>query len=278
MRAVKVVGMLGLLVVMLALTGCFRQVQVPSGYVGKLLHPSGFDSKLLQPGQVNIGSASIVGKQSKLVILEATTITIQEQFRAREQSADGQDHRILTRDGVPVSVDMYVRIALPDDTDTLNSIFLLATPTPTDNPFISTISLQSIYYRFAEMDVRNRIRDIITRYANFQELLTNYTEINRLVALAAVDAFKASTIPLKLQDAQLSQVLPDPQVWDSEVKRKAAQAQIETIEQVGQAMISNPGYQEFLKWQSLEKIAASGDLIIITDAGSSTVPIVVNPK
>lgn len=252
--------------------------QVPAGYVGKLLTPSGWDSALLPPGQVNIGAGSCTGKQSKLVLLEATTITILETFRDAVASTDKVDHRIITKDGVPTSVDMYVRVNVPDDATSRNNIFALMTPTGAAGSNVYTITLQNIYARFVEMDVRNRVRDIICSQPNFQGVLSNYDAVNKQVAAAVIQAFKDDHVPLILQDAQLSQVLPDPQVWDSEVKLKAAEAQIQAIEKIGDAMANTPGYQNFLKWQTLQNIAQTGNLIVITDGNSDSTPgIVINP-
>lgn len=276
----KFIAIALLLVVALSLlfTGCYQTVAIPSGYIGRILTPSGWDSSILPPGQVNIGAGSMAGKQSKLVLVEATTITVLETFRDAATSDDKHDHRIITKDGVPTSVDMYVRLGLPDDKNLRNRIFLEATPEAfLGNPNISVITLRNVYYRFVEMDIRNRVRDVVSSYERFQDLLTNYSEVNKKVASAAIAAFKDSGVPLILQDAQLSQVLPDPQVWDSEVKKKAAEAFQDQISIIGQAVASNPAYLEYLKWQALQAIAATGNLIIVTDG--NTVPgLVVNPS
>jgi hypothetical protein len=249
---------------------------VPSGFVGKILYPTGFDDKLLAPGQINLGVQQINGQKTRIVYLESTTVTIVEQFRAAGQSGDGQDHRIVTRDGVPTVVDMYVRLMLPDDEQSQNNIFLQITPTPsTTNPFESYIMLKDIYAKFVEMDTRNRVRSILSSYENFQDILINYDEANDRVTKSVIEAFKDSGVPLKLQDAQLSQVLPDPQVWDSEVKKKAAEALESQIQTLGQMIASNPGYLDYLKWQTLKDIATVGSangtntLIIVTGEDSS---------
>jgi regulator of protease activity HflC (stomatin/prohibitin superfamily) len=269
-------GFATILVTLLA-SGCGYITQIPSGYVGKVLNPTGFDTAVLQPGQVNLGA------RGYLVLLEATSVTVAEKFRAADQSDDKQDHRIITRDGVPVTIDMYVRVALPSDATIMNNIFLLATPTGTEKPRVSKIALQDIYTRFAQLTVRGKVREIIAGYDNFQAVTAHYAEINRQVGLAVVQVFTDSVVPLKLQDAQLSQVLPDPQVWDAEVKKKTADVQVYTINQVGQAMADNPGYQEFLKWQSLQTIASTAaqsgnNMIIITDGSAPAPGIVVNPQ
>lgn len=277
-----IAAVLLILVMILPLTGCFQTVTVPSGYIGRILTPSGFDKTILPPGQVNIGAGSFTGQQSKLVLVEATTITVLETFRDKDASTDKQDHRIITKDGVPVSVDMYVRLGLPDDLASRDKIFLTVTPEPTDyNKNISTIALKNIYARFVEMDVRNRVRDIISSYDKFQDVLIGYSVANKKVTAAAIAAFKDSAVPLILQDAQLSQVMPDPQVWDSEVKKKASEAYEGQISTLGKAMAENPAYLEYLKWQALQAIAASAadkgnNLIIVTD-GKSSPGFVINP-
>lgn len=282
-KLVSIILVVIILAMMLPLTGCFQTVTVPSGYIGRILNPSGWESAILPPGQVNIGAGSITGQQSKLVLIEATTITYLETFRDAAASDDKHDHRIITRDGVPVAVDMYVRLTLPNDKSMRDRIFMEVTPEPwPENKNISVITLYNVYKRFVEMDVRNRVRDIVSSYDKFQDLLgAGYGEANRKITAAAIAAFKTANIPLNLEDAQLSQILPDPQVWDSEVKKKAAEAFQDQIGIIGRSIKDNPDYLEYLKWQALQAIAATGaakgnNLIIVTD--SKTTPgLVINP-
>ena len=253
-----------------SLTGCFSVYTVPSGHIGKILTPSGFEKDVIPSSQVNLGTTGCNQQQSRLVILESTTITILEKFRDAASSDDANDHRIMTADGVPTVVDMYVRVALPDDTSIVNNIFLTVTPEETKQSLVSLITLKNIYTRFVEMDTRNRVRAIISTYPNFQSIIDNYKKVNKEVAEAIIQAFKDNNVPLKLQDAQLSQVLPDPQVWDSEVKKKSAEALQGQIAAIGETIAANPSYLEYLKWQALQNIAAAGsasgvNTIIITD-------------
>lgn len=265
-RAISIVVLIVMFMgLLLGATGCWRMTVIPSGYIGKILTPSGFNKEFLPPGQVNLGGASCVGNQSRLVILENTTMTQVEMFRDSKSSNDGQDHRIVTKDGVPTTVDMYVRVTLPDDNEIKNLIFLQVTPEKSDNELIAKITLANIYARFVEMDTRNRVRDVISKYLNFQDVLNNYSKVNQEVTAAVIAAFKDSHVPLKLQDAQLSQVLPDPQVWDSEVKKKASEALQSQIQALGETIASNPSYIKYLQWQAMQEIAKTGNLIIVTD-------------
>lgn len=263
--------------------GCFQTVTIPSGYIGRILTPTGWDARIMPPGQVNIGAGSYSGRQSKLILIEATTITVLETFRDATVSDDKHDHRIITGDGVPVAVDMYVRLGLPPDQKTRDRIFMEVTPEPwPGNTNISVITLKNIYSRYVEMDTRNRVRDTVSSYEKFQDLLgAGYTTANKRITAATIAAFKESNVPLILEDAQLSQVLPDPQVWDSEVKKKAADAFKDQIGIIGAAIKDNPYYLDYLKWQALQAIAATGavkgnNLIIVTD-GEEAPGIVVNP-
>jgi len=267
----KAFALLVAVFVLIVAPACWNMHFVPSGYQGRIINPTGFDKKMIPPGQVNLGSQSCTGNQSHMVLLESTTVVVQEQFRGAEISTDHADHRIVTADGVPANVDFYVRMVLPADQKTIDRIFLEVTPENTNDPLETKITLSNIYGRYVEMDIRNRVRAILSGYKNFQDILINYNEANAQVKAAAIAAFEESHVPLKMEDAQLSQVLPDPQVWDSEVKKKAAEALQSQISDIGQMIASNPGYLKYLQWQALKDIATVGSA-----KGTNTIIIVAD--
>jgi regulator of protease activity HflC (stomatin/prohibitin superfamily) len=282
---ITVIALVSLIVSAIGFNSCTTAMYyIPAGYVGRIMTPSGWDEKILEPGQINLGVAGANGQFSTLVLLEATTITVEEQFRSADFSSDKQDHRILTKDGVPTTVDMYVRLMLPDDEAVRNNIFVQVTPEKYgDDPREKVITLNNVYKRFTELDIRNKVRTIISAQANFQSVLANYSNMNDQITAAALKAFADNHVPLKLQDAQLSQIMPDPQVWDSEVKSKASEALKTQIEAIGQATANNPGYLEYLKWQTLNTAFANGNnTIVITDGnnnnGNQGLGLVIDPS
>ena len=108
------------LAVMALSTACTVEMHnVPAGFVGRILTPTGWDATIAESGQIDLKSKDNQGRYAVLVLMESTTTTVKEQFLAAGQDpkrkTDGTDHRILTKNGTPLSVDFYVRCMLPDD-------------------------------------------------------------------------------------------------------------------------------------------------------------------
>jgi len=68
---------------------------------------------------------------------------------------------------------------------------------------------------------------------------------------------------------QLSNVKQDPAVFKAQNDLAAAAAQADAIAKIGEAIRRNPEYREYMKWQFLKEIAATG-----TQKGTSTLIVV----
>ena len=74
-----------MLVVLLAsaigISGCTTNVvNIPAGFVGKMLTPTGWQDKWLEAGQVDLGVKNSNGTYNTLVLLEVTSTTVKESF------------------------------------------------------------------------------------------------------------------------------------------------------------------------------------------------------
>lgn len=256
--------------IMAVLNGCSSYHEVPTGNVAKVLTPTGFQDKIWESGMVDLGEAGNGGQQNILVLLEANSTTVKEQFLSADASADKQDHRILTKNGAPLSVDVYLRAIVPKDDRVRNSIFLQVTPAvhPTDAR-VRQITLKEVYERFAAMDVRNRIRETFSNYEDYKAVMADYQNVNKRITELIFEVFKLNKVPIDLQNVELSNVKPDPAVWIAENEKAAAESKVYSIEKIGQALQRNPRYIYFLQWQSAEKIAEVG-----SKNGTNTVVVV----
>lgn len=258
------------------LCSCGHDVQnIPAGYVGKILTPTGWASDIKEAGQVDLGTSNSDGTSNSLTILEITTTTVKEQFMGSEEAADKQDHRIRTKDGTPLIVDIYVQIATPTDEKTRNDIFQLITPTKTDNHKVSIINLTDIYNRFATQTIRSRTRSIFAHYPNADSIMQNYDRVNGEISLMVIQVIKESKAPFTIIGAQLSNVKEDEAILASKNKLVEAQNQIQTIEKIGRAVRENPGYLEIRRLEVLEKIGANtkSNLIVMDTKSSSVISI-----
>ena len=253
-----------LLLPIILLCGCAGHAvrSIPAGYMGKVLTPTGWEQSTLSAGQVDLRSADRNGNFSVLILLEATSTTVKEQFLEANADAvkqDNTDHRVTTKDGAPLSVDVYIRAMLPDDESTRNGIFTLVTPVADlHDDRIRRISIQNIYERFAQMKIRNNIRMIFSGYPTYREVAANYGRLNDQISTMVIRTFNEDRVPLKLQDVQLSNVKQDPAVFKAQNDLAAAEAQADAIAKIGEAIRRNREYREYMKWQSLKEIAATG--------------------
>ena len=259
----------------LFLSGCTGPAvrSIPAGYMGKVLTPTGWEQGTRSAGQVDLRNPDSNGNFSVLVLLEATSTTVKEQFLEANADAgkqDNTDHRVTTRDGAPLSVDVYIRAMLPDDESTRDRIFTLVTPmVDQQDSRVRRISIQNIYERFAQMKIRNNIRMIFAGYPTYKDVAANYGGINDRISGMVIKTFEEDHVPLKLQDVQLSNVKQDPAVFKAQNDLAAAEAQADAIAKIGEAIRKNPEYREYMKWQSLKEIAATG-----TQKGTNTLIVV----
>lgn len=266
-------------IVVLLLSSCQNTViNIPSGYVAKILTPTGFDTNVLSPGQVDIGVVGNNGQYSSLVLLEASTITAKESFGQSQGNSDKEDHRVMTKT-TPLTVDIYVQMAIPKDATLRNNAFSSITPKPTEIERVSVIKLEDVYTRFAKMTVRGKVRGIFSKYNDWTDVMNNYDKINAEIGLMVIQVFKNSNVPLELISVQLSNVKEDQRIWDSKNEQEAALQKVKSIEAIGAAMRNNPGYIQIRKWEVLEKIIESPNsakisLIVSDDKSPNyTIPV-----
>jgi hypothetical protein len=271
-KRIQLLTVLLIAVAVLGLSGCTAKVvNIPPGYVGKVLMPTGWKDGVIESGQVDIGQTDTDGRGNRLVLLEATSVTIKEVFDKANQNNNNEDHRIITMKGnnkMPLAVDIYVQVMVPDDPKMRDSIFAQVTPVPEkDNDRVSKITLEQVYNQFAKMTIRGKTRQIFTGYAGYDDVMLKYEAVSSLVAGMITNTFTVNKVPLKLIAGQLSNVKADETVWKAENDKASAAATASAIEQVGVALRSNPGYLEKYKWDVLKEIAGKQNLTIIVNDG-----------
>lgn len=120
----------------LMLAACEQSYQnIPPNYIGMKLTPTGYEDTIYTPGQVDIGTTSQSGQGNQLVLIQRSGVEIKEQFLGKEGNKDGADHRCLTQDQNPMTLDVRLVLALPDYSTPpgkkdLKTLFMLGNPTP----------------------------------------------------------------------------------------------------------------------------------------------------
>lgn len=251
------------------LVSCQNQKwNIPSGYVGKVLTPSGYQTGILEAGQVDLGEKDADGTANNLVLLEATSVTVKEQFN---KTGNDEDHRISLRgkDGTKyMTCDIYVQLSLPKEEKLRENAFVCVTATPngTDGR-VSTIKLEDIYDQFAQMNVRGKSREVFTPYKSIDDVLANMDKLNAEIGKIVSEVITSSGAPVQLMSVQLSNVKEDQTIVASKNKEEASEAEVNIINKVGAAINSNPKYVEYYKWQVISEIMkVNPKAVLILDA------------
>jgi hypothetical protein len=240
-------------VIALMFIGCQEYREIPAGFVGKILTPTGWEKGIREAGQVDIQQRNSNGTYNTLVLLEATSVAIKEHF-GKAEAAGGEDDRVIIGK-TPSTVDFYVRCMVADDAATRNSIFAQMTPTSCGDR-VSKITVDMIYNQFARMDVRSGVRKVLSKYPDIYYVQSHLDTVNDNGATMVISAFKASGVPLLMQNSQFSNIKMDETVWAAENQKQAALAQVEAITKIGQALRANPEYMLFKKYDTYKEIAS----------------------
>ena len=156
------------------LAACDQSYQnIPPNYIGMKLTPTGYEDTIYTPGQVDIGTTGAAGQGNQLVLIQRSGIEVKEQFLGKDGNKDGADHRCLTQDQNPMTLDVRLVLALPDYSTPqgkkdLRTLFTLGNPTSTQgNNRILLLSAGSVYEQQAQLQVRGHIRKVCSQYLDF---------------------------------------------------------------------------------------------------------------
>lgn len=270
------------------LGGCSSDfTNIPPNAVGMILTPTGYDGKVLTPGQVDIGIVNTTtGASNTLVLVQRSGTAIKESFAGPAANADHEDHRCLTGDRAPATVDVRMLLALPEpgtkngDAD-FQRLLLLGNPVADKNQKRTQwVSAESVYIDQAQQQARGRIRQTCAQYKNFEALLDAFADegpngLTHRVETAVAQTLAEAKIPLHIVNATVSNLKPDPSVTDAIAARLAAEKRKEAIQVITDFIAGDPSGSR-LKVYSLnviqEIIAKGGDnghnTIFMTDVAS----------
>ncbi|HEY2446857.1 MAG TPA: SPFH domain-containing protein [Rhizomicrobium sp.] len=201
------------------LAGCGRwspeYFSVPAGYVCRVLGPNGFEGDFEEAGQINLGGQGVGGIENRVVCLQTTTVQVEEQM-VQDDPRDHQDHRILTKVGNRVAIDVYVRMIVPHDRAIWTSVLAQVTPTvDQNNPRFSYIDVADIYQIYGHQEVRGFIRDLGPHYESDLDMNNDRQSIANKVTAQLANRLGELHAPLELQGVTISNIAPDPTVQNA---------------------------------------------------------------
>jgi len=258
---------------MIALFSSCSQIRnVPPQFAGRILSPTGWEDKIYSPGQVDIGEVDVSGRGNSLVLIQMSAFAIKEQFLGAQATDDKEDHRVFTADKTPVTLDVRIMLTAPDavdDPDSVKRFFTLGNPASSKNDNrVMFITLESIYEEQAQLQVRGKIRDIVSKYANFDEAFAKRSDLNAEIRTVLTATLKERQIPLIIVDCQISNIKPDPLVWQNQVRVQAADADIQAMKMIQGYLDANPSARLIFTLNQLKEIAR-----ISSENGNNTIII-----
>jgi hypothetical protein len=235
----------------LILAACYQSYQnIPPNYIGMMLTPTGYEDTIYTPGQVDIGTTSAAGQGNQLVLIQRSGIEVKEQFLGKGGNKDGADHRCLTQDQNPMTLDVRLVLALPDYSTPqgkkdLRTLFMLGNPTPMQGSSrILMLSAESVYEQQAQLQVRGNIRKICSRYPDFAAAFMafgseedNFTD---RIAAGVGKVLIEQGVPLRLVGGQVSNMKPDDSVVEAQIAQKAAEARTAAIKTLTDFLDQDP--------------------------------------
>jgi regulator of protease activity HflC (stomatin/prohibitin superfamily) len=281
------------IVVLTIVAGCSSDVRnVPPQFVGRQLTPTGWENRLYSPGQVDIGTLDTQRRGNSLVLIQTSAFAVKESFLGAQAMEDKEDHRVFTADKTPVSLDVRFMFTSPDiqkDPESVKRFFTLGNPVASkEENRVMYISLESIYQEQGRLQVRGKIRDVMSGFKSFNDAFERRAELNKEIRSIVTSVLQERSVPLVLVDCQISNIKPDPLVWENQVKVQAADAEIETMTKLQGYLDKNPTARMIFVLSKLKEIAAiaserGNNTIIISAIGDMTsspeksVPLILRP-
>jgi hypothetical protein len=280
----------------LTLAACDQSYQnISPNYIGMKLTPTGYEDTIYSPGQVDIGTTSQAGQGNQLVLIQRSGVEIKEQFLGKEGNKDGADHRCLTQDQNPMTLDVRLVLALPDYSTPqgkkdLKTLFMLGNPTPMQgNSRILVLSAESVYEQQAQLQVRGHIRKICSQYADFAAAFKAFgNEKDNLtdhIAGSVGRVLVEQGVPLRLVGVQVSNMKPDDSVVEAQVAQKAAEARTAAIKTLTDFLDQDPtGTRKMVyRMQVLQELTRTANAnghntIFLTDLGGAGAGVLPLPS
>jgi hypothetical protein len=249
------IGKMLIAIVLLGVFGCSSQyANVPPDSIGMILTPTGYEKKIYGPSQVDIGDQTNSDMGNRLVLIQRSGIAPVEQFVSAEGSEDKEDHRCLTADHAPMTVDTRLLLALPDyetpeGQEDLQRIFHLGNPTVVTeaNPQgrVLRVSAESVYAEQARLQVRGRIRQISAGFPDFDAAFASFSNpseegFTRQIERAVAEVLVERQVPLRIISAHVSNLKPDPSVIDAIAAEQAAKKRVAAIRTLTDFLSGDP--------------------------------------
>lgn len=199
---------------------------VPPTAKGKILTTAGYDPDILVPGKYTLW-----GRDS-LILLHTNTNTYKEVVN------------VVLSDKLTLGVEVRFRGRINASDKIINSMFTDIVP-GADNG----VSFDEVYRVYGQMAVRNKTREIISKY-NVEDVHKNYSRISNEIGTVLYDTLKST--PIQISDVALGNIkYPDvvtnaveaAKERELAIKKEEAQAQINLTKKKNERLLAEADYQ-----------------------------------
>ena len=214
---------------MLAIQSCSFEL-VPPATKGKILGTAGYSADVLEPGKYTLFG------RDRLVLLHTNTNTYKEQVK------------VLMKDKLTLYVDVRFRGRIAGSPEVIDSMFDDLSPTRNAQSGRDEVTFHQVYSVYGQMAVRNKTREIISRY-NTEDVNLNYQRISEEVGAALVKEFKNT--PMEVSDVALGDIAYPTVITeaveaaksrDLAIKKHEANARIELVKKENEMLLAKADY------------------------------------
>lgn len=239
MKTTKTLTAMALALSTLALAGCYGpEVQVPSGYVAKLVTKTGMTGDIIQPSMFRLNSNCV--DCDRATLLEVSDRPVKEQIEV-----------FMPKDQLKLNFDMTATIRIPNDEKVINNIFDRIPSQAVnegwagadDHTRVSIVTFDSVYGTYGRDLIREVSRSVVAKYTINQilenrdtivaEISTSVREKTKGTPIEVVRmSFGAITLPAVIADAKENGAAREEQLRAAEANKQLAlkQQEIELIE------------------------------------------------
>lgn len=206
-----------LLFLVFMLTGCYGdRVEVPTGYVGKILSPDGLEKGLKTPSTFRLPYVGPTSSNYRLVIAEASDQPKEEEIKV-----------FMPLDNLNLEFDCRMTVSIPADEERVDPVFARLTPDSTEDANVMRIDLDKVYETYARPIIREKAREVITKYT-IMHVMTNRDAVSTEIENAVTDELKSS--PMVILNFGLADLQPPAIIVTAQEQAKEREIQIQRAE------------------------------------------------
>lgn len=212
------------------LASCGMRVEIPTGYVGKVLGPAGLESGIKTPSSFRLPVVMPWEAKSYLILAQTSDETFEESGMVV----------YMPKDRLNLTFDVRLTATIPVDETVIADMFSRLTHAPTEHERIRQISIDHVYATYAQPIIRQRARETLARYT-ILEVLTNRAAVSQeMVALISEDL---KTTPIRVFNFGLSDVQPPDVIVRAQETAKEREIAIEKAESEKAIALTQAGAQ-----------------------------------